>query len=239
MSKREQIRQRRQQERQRTILTGVIIVAGIALVITALVIFRTQAAISGVDVPEFYDYPAQMEGTSMGDPDAPVQVVEFSDFQCSACEFFHDETLAQVVESYVKTGEVHFTYRSFPVIDAQAARKESHLAALAGYCAAEQDRFWDYHDILFANRIGENAGSYTVPRLEAMAEAIGLDAGFDRCLAEERYLDRLNEDIQLGRTLGVNSTPSFIINDKLVVGALPFEQFAAEIEQALAETQSE
>ncbi len=239
MSKREQIRQRRQQERRRTILTGAIIIAGIALVITALIIIRTQAAVSGIVVPDFYDYPEQTDGNSMGDPDAPVQVVEFSDFQCSACEFFHDETLAQVVENYVATGEVYFTYRSFPVIDARTARKESQTAALASYCAAEQDRFWEYHDMLFANRIGENAGSFTVPRLEAMADLLGLDSSFNRCLAEERYLDRLNQDILHGRELGVNSTPSFLINGKLVVGALPFEQFAAEIEQALAEVESE
>jgi protein-disulfide isomerase len=239
MSKREQIRQRRQQERRRTLLTGVIIIAAIALVITALVILRTQAAISGIVVPDFYNYPAQTDGTAMGDPEAPVQVVEFSDFQCSACEFFHAETLAQVIDSYVQSGQVYFVYRSFPVIDARVARKESHTAALAGYCAAEQDNFWEYHDMLFANRIGENAGSFTTARLEAMADTLGLDSSFDRCLAEERYLDRLNEDIQVGRDAGVNSTPSFLINGKLIVGALPFEQFAVEIEQALAEVENQ
>ena len=239
MSKREQIRQRRQQERRRTLLTGVVIIAAIALVITALVIFRTQAAISGIVVPEFYDYPAQTDGATMGDPEAPVQVVEFSDFQCSACAFYHAETLAQVIDSYVQTGQVYFVYRSFPVIDARAARKESHTAALAGYCAAEQDRFWEFHDVLFANRIGENAGSFTIARLEAMADTLGLDSSFDSCLAEETYLDRLNEDIQLGRDAGVNSTPSFLINGKLVVGALPFEQFAVEVEQALAEVENQ
>ncbi len=239
MSKRELIRQRRQQERRRTILTAAIIIAAIALIITALIIFRTQAAVSGIVMPDFYEYPEQTDGRNMGDPDAPVQVVEFSDFQCSACEFFHDETLAQLVENYVSTGEVYFTYRSFPVIDAQAARKESQTAALASYCAAEQDRFWEYHDMLFANRIGENAGSFTAPRLEAMADLLNLDASFNDCLAEARYLDTLNEDIQIGRQFGVNSTPSFLINGKLVVGALPFEQFAAEIEQARAGVESE
>jgi protein-disulfide isomerase len=237
MSKREQIRQRRQEQRRRTILTGVIIIAGVALVITALVIFRTQAAISSIVVPDFYNYPEQTEGTTMGDPDAPVEVVEFSDFQCSACNYFHDETLAQVIDNYVQTGQVYFVYKSFPVIDSRAAIKESHTAALAGYCAAEQNKFWQYHDMLFANRIGENAGSFTIARLEAIADSLNLDASFDRCLAEERYLDRLNEDIQLARSSGVNSTPSFLINGKLVVGALPFEQFSAEVEQALAEAE--
>jgi protein-disulfide isomerase len=237
MSKREQLRQRRQAERKRTILTGVIIIAGVALVITALVIFRTQAAISGIVVPDFYNYPEQTEGTTMGDPDAPVQVVEFADFQCSACDYFHDETLAQLIDNYVQTGEVYYVYRNFPVIDSQTARKESYAAALASYCAAEQDKFWEYHDMLFANRIGENAGSFTTARLEAIADTLNLDSSFDRCLADERYLDRLNEDIQLGRSSGVNSTPSFLINGKLVVGALPFDQFSVEIEQALAEAE--
>ncbi|MGD2163598.1 MAG: DsbA family protein, partial [Anaerolineales bacterium] len=199
MSKREQIRQRRIEERRRTILTGAVIIAGVALVITALIIFRTQAAISGIVTPDFYDYPDQTEGRTMGDPNAPVQIVEFSDFQCSACNFFHDETLAQVVTNYVNTGEVFFTYRSFPVIDQSSARKESHAAALASYCAAEQNRFWEYHDMLFANRIGENAGSFTIPRLEAMADTLELDSTFDQCLSEEQYREQLNQDIQLAR----------------------------------------
>ncbi|MDF1499575.1 MAG: DsbA family protein [Anaerolineales bacterium] len=238
MSKREEIRQRRQQQQRRTILTGVILIAGVALIVTALVILRTQAAVSGIVVPDYYDYPQQTQGTTMGDPNAPVVIEEFSDFQCSACEFFHDETLAQVIESYVKTGEVFFVYRSFPVIDARAARKESQTAALASYCAAEQDRFWEFHDLLFANRIGENAGSFTIARLEAMADTLELDASFERCLGEERYLDLLREDMELGAQVGVNSTPSFLINGKLVVGAYPFEQFAIEIDQALAEVEN-
>jgi protein-disulfide isomerase len=239
MSKREQIRQRRQEQQRRTILTGVVIIAAIALIITALVIFRTQAAVSGIVVPDFYNYPDQTDGRNMGDPDAPVQVVEFSDFQCSACEFFHTETLAQVIDNYVQTGEVYFTYRSFPVIDQRSPRKESQTAALAGYCAAEQDRFWEYHDMLFANRIGENAGSFTIARLEAMADMLDLDSSFDRCLAEERYRELLEEDFQLAIQSGVNSTPSFLINGQLVVGALPFEQFAFQIEKALTEIETE
>lgn len=235
MSKRELIRQRRQQQRRRTIITGAIAIAGVALVITALVIFRSQAAINSIIVPDFYNYPEQTDGRTMGDLNAPVQIEEFSDFQCSACNYFHDETLSQVVDNYVNTGQVYFIYRSFPVIDARAARKESHTAALAAYCAAEQDRFWEFHDTLFANRIGENAGSFTIPRLEAIGKALNLDSSFDRCLAEERYQDLLTEDIQLGRDAGVSSTPSFLINGKLVVGALPFEQFSVEVEQALSE----
>jgi protein-disulfide isomerase len=235
MSKREQIRERRKQEQRRTLLTGVIIVAGIALVVSALVILRTQAAISGIVVPDFYDYPDQTSGTTMGNPDAPVHIEEFADFQCSACDFFHEETLAQVVDNYVKSGQVYYTYRNFPVIDARTARKESQNAALAAYCAAEQDHFWDFHDMLFANRIGENAGSFTIARLEAMADTLGLDSSFDRCLADQRYIDRLTEDVQIGRDAGVNSTPSFLINGRLVVGAYPYEQFAVEIEKALAE----
>ena len=235
MSKREEIRQRRQQERRRGVLTGVIIVAGIALVIGALVIFRTQSTISSIEMAEFYNYPDQTEWTSMGDPDAPVIIEEFADFQCSACAFFHEETVAQVVDNYVNTGEVYFVYRNFPVIDARAARKESHTAGLAGYCAAEQGRFWEYHDMLFANRIGENAGSYTTARLEAIAEILGLDPDFNDCLSEERYRDQLNEDIQLGQQAGVNSTPSFLINGRLIVGAFSYDQFSVEIESALAE----
>jgi len=234
MSKREEIRERRRREQRRNLLVGAFIVAGLALIIVGIVIFRTQATIQSITVPDGYDYPEQVEGTAMGDPNAPVRIDEFSDFQCSACQYFHDETLEPLIETYIKTGQVYFVYHNFPVIDARSPQKESQAAAQASYCAAEQGRFWQYHDLLFANRIGENVGGFTTARLEAMGEALGLGSEFKQCLRKERYRDRLIEDIRMGQKAGVNSTPSFLINGQLVVGAMPFARFQIEIENALA-----
>jgi len=121
-------------------------------------------------------------------------------------------------------------FRPFPFIG-----KESQTATLGGYCAAEQGLFWEYSNIVFANQIGENAGSFTSARLEAMADIIGLDADFAKCLSEGRYQDLVDADFQAAQDAGVDSTPSFLINGALLSGALPFETFQGYIEQALSE----
>jgi len=235
MSKREEIRARKKKEQQRNLLTAALIIGGIAVIVTAVIIYRNQSLVNSIVMPEFFDFP-DSDGLAMGDPDAPIHVVEFSDFQCSACQFFHDNTLEPLIEEYIATGDVYYEYRHFPVIDSRSATKESHAAALASMCAAEQGQFWQYHDILFANRIGENVGAFTVIRLEAFADQLGLDIGrFNSCLEDETYLEQLGLDIQAGIEAGINSTPSFLINGELARGALPFENFQSIFEALKAE----
>ena len=108
---------------------------------------------------------------------------------------------------------------------------------MAGLCAAEQGRFWEYHDMIFANQIGENVGSFTRPRLTAMAEQLGLDPSFDDCLSEGRYLEQIRADVTAAAEAGVRSTPSFLLNGQLVVGAQPFSAMASLIEEAIAQAQ--
>ena len=238
MSKREEIRAKKRKERQRNILTGAVIIAGLAIIISAVVIFRNQSLVNSIVMPEFLSYP-NTEGTATGDPNAPVKIVEFSDFQCPACQYFHDTTLPQLLEEYVATGLVYYEFRSFPIIDSRSTTKESQAAALASYCAAEQDLFWEYHDVLFANQIGENAGSFSIQRLEGFADQMGLDTdAFRSCLTDEVYRDRLAADIQAGIEAGVNSTPSFLINGELSRGALPIENFQTIIDTILAEEET-
>lgn len=234
MSKREEIRTKKRKERQRSLLTAAIIIGGIAVIVTAVIIYRNQSLVNSIVMPEFFNYP-DPDGLAMGDPDAPIHIVEFSDFQCSACQFFHDNTLEQLIEEYIATGDVYYEYRHFPIIDSRSAAKESQAAALASMCAAEQGQFWQYHDILFANRIGENVGAFTVVRLEAFGDQLGLDTGaFNACLQDETYREQLGQDMQAGIEAGINSTPSFLINGELARGALPFENFVAIIESLKA-----
>ena len=228
MGKREEIREKRQREKRRNLLVATLVIAGVVILITALVIFRSQAQIQSIITPTSIDFP-QGEGLAMGDPNAPVVIDEFSDFQCPACQFFHEQTLEQVVDQYIKTGDVYYIFHNFPFIG-----KDSLAAALGGYCAAEQGLFWEYSNILFANQIGENVQSFSSVRLEAMAEIIGLDADFAECLREERYQDQVNADFLAAQEAGIESTPSFLINGQLVTGAFPFETFQGYIEQALA-----
>ncbi len=234
MSKREEIRAKKRKQRQRNLLTAVFVIGGIAVIITAVIIYRNQSLVNSIVMPEFLNYP-ETDGTAMGDPNAPIRIVEFSDFQCPACQYFHENTLPQLIEEYIATGDVYFEYRHFPIIDSRSATKESQAAALASLCAAEQGQFWQYHDVLFANQIGENVGAFTSIRLEAFADQLGLDtAVFNACLQDETYREQLSQDIQAGLEAGINSTPSFLINGELARGALPFENFETIIESLKA-----
>ena len=102
----------------------------------------------------------QAQGLSMGDPNAPVKVEEYGDFQCPACRIFHESQEGQLIEKYIKTGLVYFTYTPFSFIG-----DESVKAAEAAYCAADQGKFWEYHDMLYANQTAENKGDFADSRL--------------------------------------------------------------------------
>jgi protein-disulfide isomerase len=130
----------------------------------------------------------------------------------------------------VATGKVRFIYRNFVIIGT-----ESLDAARASLCAGDQQRFWDYHDILFANQTGENVGDYTERRLMAFAEQLGLDQGaFRTCFNSRKFDDQIAQDKARGQSMGISSTPSFLINGQLVQGALPFSEFEMVIEAELA-----
>ena len=125
-----------------------------------------------------------------------------------------------------------------------AARTESRDAALAAYCASDQDKFWDMHAHLFANALGEDAGSFTDQRLKAIAETAGLDtATFNSCYDSGKYLDRIQQDFEDGQTANVNGTPGFLVTyevngetkTKLIEGAQPFSTFQTELEAILNE----
>jgi len=193
----------------------------------------TSAAVEDIVLPELFGYPSP-DDHSIGDPNAPVVIEEYGDFQCPFCRRFHDETLQQIVDEYVDTGLVYFIYRHFPVVDGNNPAQESHAAAAAAVCAGRQNRFWDYHDVLFANQTGENIGDFSDPRLQAMAKQLGLDMdAFDACYPTADALASVLADSLLAQQSGINATPSFLINGKPLVGAQPFEVFQQAIEAEL------
>lgn len=134
------------------------------------------------------------------------------------------------METYAGTGLVRFEYRHFPVLG-----NESQRAAEASECAREQDQFWPYHDVIFANRTGENIGAFRDGSLVAFAAALGMDdAALEACLDADRYESEVNADAASGQERGVNSTPTLFINGEMVTGAIPFNQLQARVEAALA-----
>ncbi len=234
MSKRNEMRERRQRQRRRQTTTVILIVVGAALVITALLIWPNVQPVGAIATASPYAYPPQ-SGQAMGDPNAPVKMEEFSDFQCPFCRQFHNDTLRQIVDTYVRTGKVYFIFRNFPIVDRSTPAQESHTAAEGAVCAGQQGKFYEFHDLLFANQNGENIGDFTVKRVQAMAKTLGLDsAKFNACLSDSATANTVAQDYAAGIKAGIDSTPSFLINGKVVAGALPFAQFQQAIDAAIA-----
>jgi protein-disulfide isomerase len=234
-SKRKHIQRQRQKKDQQRRLIAVMVVAGIALIIMAIIVVpnliptdvATIAPITPVARP-------QESGREMGSATAPVVVEVFSDFQCPACRTFATSVEPLIVNSYVADGRVRFIYRQYPFLDDRLTRKESDQAANASMCAADQGRFWDFHDILFANWNGENQGAFADKRLVAMAEALGLEMGaFNSCFNDNQFEADINADLALGKQYGVNATPSVFVNGVKVESPDP-TSIQKAIEQALA-----
>lgn len=200
----------------------------VALILVALLILPGLSSSGGLIVPTPLARPDSTDN-SFGDPRAPVQVAEFSDFQCPFCRRFTEEVEPRLVEEYVQSGKVYFTYRQFPILGEASVR-----AAEASLCAREQGAFWPYHDILFANQDETNPQSFSDERLADFAEAIGIDGGdLSGCLDERRYAAEVQADAQAAFTAGMNSTPNFLINGLNLTGLLPYSEFARAIDDAL------
>lgn len=229
MSKREVLRKKRQQQKkQRQTVTIGIIIIGAGLVASAL-IYPSFKPVGEIVVPEANPRP-MAEMNAMGDPNAPVTIIEYSDFQCPYCGRFSDETEDLIIENYVATGQVYFVYRSMGnFLSDNIARSvggvagsESKDSAAAAYCAGDQGMYWEFHDILFANWAGEEEGAFAPRRLEAFGEALNLDmVAFNECISSDKYSDKVFQDGIDGAAAGVSGTPAFFVNDQVISGAQP------------------
>jgi len=187
------------------------------------------------------------KGNSMGDPNALIHIEEFGDFQCPFCQRFHNETEPFLVDEYIKTGKVYFTYHSMGNWVSQnigSGNTESQDAASAAYCAMDQNKFWEYHDMLFGNLLGENVGSFSDHRLTAIAETMGLDMNdFNDCNNSSKYKELVQDDYNTGLSIGIQGTPTFRLTYKVngetkivtIEGAQPFEAFQQELDAILKE----
>jgi protein-disulfide isomerase len=164
-----------------------------------------------------------------GDPNAPVTIIEFADFQCPFCGRFFASIEPQINEAYIKSGKVRLGYWNFAFLG-----DESIWAAESAECAADQDKFWEYHDKLYASQSGENKGAFNKENLKKFAEELGLDTKlFNECLDSGKYTSLIKEDTSTSSALGVQSTPTFLVNGQSVVGAQPFDVFQKTIESLL------
>ena len=229
LTKRQKIKQERLKKQKRQRLITILVVICVAIVVVGLMIYSSL-------VPKgksSSNYP-NAQFNAMGDPNAPVKIEEYSDFQCPYCQMFSQQTEGLIVENYVATGKVYFVFNPYGPGGLYIG-PESEAAAKAAFCAGSENKFWEYKELLYNNLTGENVGDFTEERLKAFAEEIGLDMErFNTCYAENQYAKELQEINTTGMDAGIDATPSFLINGKLIVGALPYEEFEKEIEAALA-----
>ena len=182
----------------------------------------------GPAVSVLFDAPRQevavaVDDAALGSANAPVTVVEFSDFQCPFCQRV-SPTLKQLRSTY--GDKIRIVWKDFPLT---AIHPEAFKAAEAGNCAREQGKFWEYHDRLFANQ-----QALQPEALKTHAVAAGLDATkFNACLDSGRYGSRVQEHVTAGTQLGINSTPAVFINGRAITGAQPYEVFASVIDDEL------
>ena len=168
---------------------------------------------------------------TISSPGAKVTIIEFSDFQCPFCERFHNTVEAQLMKDYVQTGQVTFVYKHSAFLG-----QESVWAAQAAECAADQGKFWDFHEYLFTHQNGENQGAFTKDKLIGFAKDMGLDmAKFEPCLTNDETLARVQADTAEGQKAGVRGTPTFFINGQPLVGAQPLSAFQTVLAQQLGQ----
>ncbi len=182
------------------------------------------AAAVAPDANQRYDVPIA-DAPSLGPDNAPVTIIEFSDYQCTYCISWHNEVYGRLMSEY--KDQVRFVYRDFPLT---SIHPDAQPAAEAAHCAGEQDAYWKFHDALFSNKYGLGTQAY-----QQYAAEIGLDtAAFNACISERRYQAKVEDGINLAFGVNVRSTPTFFINGLMVVGAQPYEVFKQRIDAELA-----
>jgi len=174
----------------------------------------------------------------IGDSNAPITIIEFSDFQCPFCAKFHIQTLPKIMDEYIKDGKVKLVFRDFPI---QSIHSNALLASAAAECANEQGKFKEMHDKLFENQNewnSKNTDNVIILFNQYSLEMEIEEEKFDSCLRNGKYVKEIQKDLEDGRAYGISGTPGFFIgNDEIgfieLKGAHPFENFKGIIETQL------
>ena len=171
----------------------------------------------------------------LGEKDAPLTLIEFSDYQCPFCGRFARDTLPLIKKEFIEKGKVRYVFRDFPV---HRIHPQAQKAAEAAQCAGGQDKYWEMHDLIF-----ENQKAMEVENLKGYAEGLGLNMkDFNKCLEDGRYAEEVMKDLAAGGRAGIRGTPSFIlgrttedgtIKGRLIIGAQPYQIFKTAIEALL------
>lgn len=168
---------------------------------------------------------------AVGRLDAPVVLIEYSEFQCPFCGLFSRNTQPVLIKKYVANGTLRIEWRDFPYLG-----PESTTAAIAGRAAANQGKFWQYHDALFAHQFFPNSDHLTQAYLTNIAKKLGLNLSrFTADLSNPATKYAVEKDFTEGQSIGVTGTPSFLVNATPIVGAQPLNVFENAIDIAAAQ----
>ncbi len=245
MSKRQEFREkrRRAERRNRFLIIGLGVLG--VWVVAAFVVIPQVRPVPGI-VPATEIARTQVNRNMTGNPKALVKLTEFSDFQCPYCKQYWQTTEQQVDDAYVKTGKVLMEDRSagnWVSGNSGSGGTESQDSAMAAYCAADQNKYWQMHDALFSNnRDVEEQGSFTIRRLQEIAQSVKLDMNaYNSCMSSNKYLNQVNQDFQDAKAAGITGTPFFVITytvngqtqTQTIDGAQPFSAFQEKLDAAL------
>lgn len=195
------------------------------------------------------DLPLDLaDGTKLGRDDAPVKITAYEDFQCPFCLNYTAEQEVDIIEEFVKTGRVQIEYQNYPILGAESTR-----AATAGLCAAEQNKFWEYHNKLFwvqadagqSDNERLNVGRFSDDKLKEYAVELGLDeAAFETCLNSPDQLAVLTEQQRTAQSFGIRGTPGFLVNGQPIGSGTPadidaWREIIEQVEGAVASPTAE
>jgi len=167
---------------------------------------------------------------ALGDPNAPVTIVEFADYQCPYCKKFFDQTFSGIKQKYIDSGKVRFVFVNTAVLG-----QESIDAAQAAKCAGDQNEYWAYHDYLYNHQKGENLGNFSKNNLIDFARLLKLDSTqFENCLNTDKYAAEITRETSLAQKYSITGTPMFFIEDRMIRGSQPELVFENVINGLLA-----
>jgi protein-disulfide isomerase len=179
--------------------------------------------------------PVQSEGYVIGSPGAPVEVLEFADFECPACAQFATLHEPDVRSRLVSSGQVRLRFLDYPLVE--IGHRNSPTASLAAACANEQGKFWEMHDAIFANQDRWATQVTGKPRgvIDPLARNVGLDvARYEQCMASQKYLPNIQAHRRAAERYQIRSTPSFVIGGKVYAGSLSYDEFKRHVDAARA-----
>jgi len=206
-----------------------VLILGVIIAITAVAILASSIPSETVNLDMNRSHgtiSTSMGSPILGNPSAPITIVEFGDYQCHQCYNWYHNTKPSITRDYIETGKVNLVF-----VDLAFLGNDSPKAAQASYCAEDQGMYWDYHDLLYASQEPKIDGGWAnSERLKAFAFSLGLDMDlFDSCLDSGKYSKRVQYNIQQAREHGVKGTPGFFIvgpdGQQQISGAQPFSVF--------------